>query len=175
MAEGHQRWIGADLPADAFAAYEQQVVGDAIARSIATLTGGSHWAAVERKLARAQEAADHLDDMQDAVGVSTEHKALASTVAYSLYKWLRPEDLLLGFHEVITPHLTSRGITDRPSAPRFLLMLAGRPGYITSWEPGDVSHLLQRVLKSPVLYRAARFAVLGTRALNDAEGVERSF
>lgn len=175
LAEGHQRWIGADLPADAFAAYEQQIVGDAIARSIGTLISGSHWAAVERKLARAQEAADHLDDMQDAVGVSSEHKALASTIAYSLYKWLKPEELLLGFHEVIAPHLTNHGITGKPSAPRFLLMLAGRPGYITGWEPGEASDLLERVLKSPVLYRAARFAVLGTRALNDAEGVERSF
>lgn len=175
LAEGHQRWIGADLPADAFAAYEQQIVGDAIARSIGTLIGGSHWGAVERKLARADDAADRLDDMQEAVGVSSEHKALASTIAYSLYKWLKPEELLQGFHEVITPHLAGQGITGRPSAPRFLLMLAGRPGYITGWEPEEASHLLADVLKSPVLYRAARFAVLGTRALNDAEGVERSF
>lgn len=175
LAEGHQRWIGADLPADAFAAYERQIVGDAIARSIGSLIGGSYWAAVERKVARAEEAADHLDDMQQAVGVSAEHKALASAIAYSLYKWLKPEDLLLGFDEVITPHLPGYGITGTPSAPRFLLMLAGRPGYITDWEPGEVSRLLACVLTSPVLYRAARFAVLGTRALNDAEGVERSF
>ena len=175
LAEGHQRWIGADLPADAFAAYEQQVVGDAIAGAIGTLIGGSHWAAVERKLARAQEAADHLDDLQKAVGISTEHKALASTIAYSLYKWLKPEDLLQGFHEVITPLLTSHGIAGKPAAPRFLLMLAGRPGFITDWKTEEAAYLLERVLKSPVLYRAARFAVLGTRALNDAEGVERSF
>lgn len=175
LAEGHQRWIGADLPADAFAAYEQQLVGDEITRSIGTLIGGSHWAAVERKLARADEVADHLDDMQDAVGVSSEHKALASSIAYNLYKWLKPEELLLGFHAVIDPHLAAHGIIGNSSAPRFLLMLAGRPGYITDWEPQETSYLLERVVKSPLLYRAARFAVLGTRALNDAEGVERSF
>lgn len=175
LAEGHRRWISADLPADAFAAYEQQIVGDAIARSIGTLIGGSHWAAVERKLARAEEAADYLDDMQNAVGVATEHKALASRIAYSLYQWLKPEDLLLGFHDLITPHLAGHGITGTPTAPRFLLMLAGRPGYITDWAPGEASSLLGKLLKSPLLYRAARFAVLGTRALNDAEGVERSF
>lgn len=175
LAAGHRRWMAADLPADAFAAYELQIVGDAIARSIGTLIGGSHWAALERKLVGAPEAADYLDDMQDAVGIATEHKALASTVAYSLYKWLKPEELLRGFHEVIAPHLTSHGITGKPAAPRFLLMLAGRPGYIADWEPGEASFFLDRVLKSPVLYRAARFAVLGTRALNDPEGVERSF
>ena len=175
LAVGHQHWVGADLPADPFAAYEQRVVGDAIARSIGTLIGGGRWAAIEHKLARVQEAADYLDDMQDAVGVSIEHKALASTIAYSLYKWLKAEDLLLGFYKVITPHLSGCGITGKPAAPRFLLMLAGQPGYITNWEPGEASYFLERVLKSPVLYRAARFAVLGTRALNDAEGMERSF
>lgn len=175
LAEGHQRWIAAELPADPFAAYEQQIVGDAIARSIGTLIGGSHWAALERRLARTQEAADHLDDMMNAVGISSEHKALASTIAHSLYKWLTPEALLLGFDEVIAPHLSSHGVTDKPAAPRFLLTLAGRPGYITDWEPREASWLLEQILTSPVLYRASRFAVLGTRALNDPAGVERSF
>ncbi|WP_344907795.1 hypothetical protein [Actinomadura meridiana] len=175
LAEGHQRWITAELPADAFAAYEQQIVGDAIARAIGTLIGGSYWAAIERKVAGAQDAADHLEGMQDAVGISTEHKALASTIAYSLYKWLKPEDLLLGFHEVITPHLAAHGISGKPSTPHFLLMLAGWRGYITEWEPSEAAFVLEQVLKSPVLYRAARFAVLGRRALNDADGVERSF
>ncbi|MBK7721752.1 MAG: hypothetical protein IPI32_05860 [Austwickia sp.] len=175
LAEGHERWLRAELPADAFATYQQQVVSDAIARAIGTLIGGSHWAAVERKLTGARDACDHLDGMQDAVGISTEHKALASTIAYSLYKWLKPEDLLSGFHEVISPHLAGYGLKGRPSVPRFLLMLAGRPGYITEWESCEAAFILERVLLSPVLYRAARFAVLGTRALNDAEGVEQGF
>ena len=175
LAEGHQRWIDAALPADAFAAYERQTVGDAIAQAIGMLIGGSHWAAIERKLAHAQEKADYLGDMQNTVGVSTEHKALASTIAFSLYKWLKPEDLLRGFYDAITPSLADYGISGKPAASRFLLLLAGRPGHITEWKPEDASFILERVLKSPVLYRAARFAVLGTRALNDAEGVERSF
>ena len=109
------------------------------------------------------------------MGISAEHRAIASTIAYSLYKWLKPEELLFGFHEVISPHLAGYGLKGRPSVARFLLMLAGRPGYITEWEPSDASFIIERVLLSPMLYRAARFAVLGTRALNDAEGVERSF
>lgn len=175
LAEGHQRWLGAELPGSAFATYQQQFVGDAIARAIGTLIGGSHWAAIERKLTGARDACDYLDDMQDAVGISTEHKALASTIAYSLYKWLKPEELLPGFHDVISPHLAGYGLKGRPSVPRFLLMLSGRPGYITEWESGEAAIILERVLLSPVLYRAARFAVLGTRALNDADGVERGF
>ncbi|MFL1376798.1 hypothetical protein [Nocardiopsis protaetiae] len=175
LAENHRRWTDADLPADPFAVYEQQIFGDAIARTIGTLIGGRHWAAIEQKLTRAEEIVNHLDEMQDAVGISTEHKALASAIAYSLYKWLKPEDLLIGFHEVIKPYLASNGLINRLSIPRFLLELAGRPGGITEWDANDSDFILNRVLQSPVLYRAARFAVLGTRALNDAEGVERGF
>ncbi len=175
LAEGHQRWLGADLPDDPFATLQQQLIGDAIAMAIGTLIGGSHWAAVERKLIGARDSCDYLDAMQDAVGISTEQKAIASTIAYSLYRWLKPEDLLSGFHEVISPHLAGYGLRGRPAAPRFLLMLAGRPGYITEWDLGDSTFILERVLLSPVLYRAARFAVLGTRALNDADGVARGF
>lgn len=175
LAQGHRRWIEAELPADAFAIYERQIVCNAIARAISTLISGSHWAAVERKLASAKNAIKYLDTMQNAVGVTAEHKALASTIAYSLYKWLKPEDLLSGFHDVIGPHLAGHGITGQPSTPRFLLTLAGRPGHITEWEPDERMFLLNQVLKSPVLYRAARFAVLGTRALNDDEGTEGGF
>jgi hypothetical protein len=139
------------------------------------LIGGNHWASLEHQLASAREAADFLDAMRDSVGITEEQKTLASTIAYSLYRWLKPEDLLRGFHEVITPHLAGRGITGRPAAPRFLLMLAGRPGYIADWQPTEATILIERVLQSPFLYRAARFAVLGTRALNDAEGVSRGF
>jgi hypothetical protein len=175
LVEGHARWLDADLPADAFAAYEQRNVGDAIARAIGALIGGGHWASLERTLAESDEAADHLEAMQQAVGVSKDHQALASSVAYSLYRWLAPENLLLGFDEVVKPYLTRSGITGKPAAARFLLMLAGRPGYIADWPPGEAAFLIDRLLESPILYRAARFAVLGTRAINDAEGVDRGF
>lgn len=175
LARGHQSWTGADLPADPFAAYVQQVVGDAIARSIGTIIGGGYWAAIERKLEGAQDAVDYLDEMRNAVGVSSEHKALASTVASRLDQWLEAEDLLRGFYEVITPYLIGRVFTGKPAAPRFLLLLAGQPGSITNWEPGEASNFLQGVLDRPVLFRATRFAVLGTRALNDRSGKERSF
>lgn len=171
----HARWIQAELPADAFAVYQQQLVGDAIARTIGILIGGSHWAGIERKLAYAHDAADHLEEMQGAVGISTAHNKLASSIAYSLYKWLTPGSLLEGFDAAITPHLEAGGLGDRPAVARFLLMLAGRPGHLSEWKDDEAAFLLERILQTPVLYRAARFAVLGTRALNDADGVERSF
>ncbi|TPG17171.1 hypothetical protein [Pedococcus bigeumensis] len=175
LAAGHAEWLAADLPADAFATYEQQLVGDAIARAIGTLIGGGHWAQLERQLATASDPADHLEAMQAAVGASASQKELASTIAFSLYRWLTPDALLLGFDKVIAPHLAACGVIRKPGAARFLLMLAGRPGYIGEWEASEADFLINRVLLSPMLYRAARFAVIGTRALNDADGVDRSF
>ncbi|MHA7861535.1 hypothetical protein ACX1DX_09220 [Tessaracoccus sp. Y36] len=175
LVEGHQRWISAELPADAFAAYQIQTVSDAITRAIGTLIGGNEWAAIERKLTSARDHCDHLEGMVDAVGSSREHRSFASAVARNLYKWLKPEQLLVGFHDVIGPHLAGYGFEGRPSVPRFLLTLAGRPGYVTEWESSEAVLILDRVFKAPVLYRAARFAVLGTRALNDAEDAEWSF
>lgn len=175
LAQAHCQWFNAVLPADPFAVYERQVVSDAIARAIGILIGGKHWEQVERKLPTVNEIADLLDAMQGAVGVARAHKAVASAIAYSLYNWLTPESLLAGFSEVITPYLPAFGIKGKPSAPRFLLMLAGRPGNITEWEPSETEFLINCVLQSPILYRAARFAVLGTRALNDGGRVEEGF
>jgi hypothetical protein len=175
LAKSHARWLGADLPADAFAMHQQQLVGDAITRAISTSIAGRTWAQIEAKVASATDPADYLEAMQAAVGVSDVQKKLASTIAFSLYKWLTPSTLLLGFDEAIAPHLASCGIAGNPTAPRFLLMLAGRPGYISEWREAEAAALINSILLSPVLYRAARFAVLGTRILNDADGADRGF
>ena len=175
LVDAHARWLNAELPADAFVVYQQQVIGDAIARAVGTIIGGSHWVGIERKVEYAQDVADLLAEMQQAVGISTSHKDLATAIAYSLYKWLSAGSLLLGFDTVIAPHLVSSGLGDHPAVSRFLLMLAGRPGHLPQWPEDEVTFILERVMQTPVLYRAARFAVLGTRALNDADGVERSF
>jgi hypothetical protein len=109
------------------------------------------------------------------MGISVAHKALGKAIAYNLYKWLSMGALLLGFNEVITPVLTENGVENQPTAARFLLTLAGRPGYILDWPQTDRDYLLERVVASPVLLRAARFAVLGTRILNDQETASRGF
>jgi hypothetical protein len=113
--------------------------------------------------------------MQDLIGISVAHKALGEAIAYNLYKWLSTGTLLFGFNEVIAPALTENGVKNQPTAARFLLTLAGHPGYILDWAKADRNYLLERILASPVLLRAARFAVLGTRILNDQETASRGF
>jgi len=175
LANAHWLWSSAELPADPFATHQQHVVLEAIAQAITMMICGYHWAQLERTLQGADDPADYLQEMRDAVGISDAHKALATQIGRNLYRWLTPETLIPGFAEVIAPTLSDSSIKNQPSAARFLLTLSARPGYIADWAPRDRDYLLERIVASPVLLRAARFAVLGTRALNDVETEERGF
>lgn len=175
LAKGHRLWGQAEPPPDAFAAYEQQIALDAIARAIPMMVCGGHWADLERRMASTRDPAYYLDRMQDLMGLSEAHKALGEAIAYNLYKWSSPGSLLLGFHEVIASALIENGLKNQPTAARFLLTLAGRPGYILDWPNADRDYLLERIVASPVLLRAGRFAVLGTRILNDQGTASRGF
>ena len=175
LADSYRSWASAELPADPFAAHEQHVALEGIARAVTMMICGPYWAQLERTLRRVDNMADYLQEMKDAVGISHAQRSLAAEIGQNLYRWLTPETLLPGFAKVIAPALSHYGIESQPSAARFLLALAGRPGYIADWAPPDRDYLLERVVASPVLLRAARFAVLGTRALNDAETAERGF
>ena len=126
-------------------------------------------------MGRPNDLADYIDDMQNAIGISESHKTLGAQIGRNLYRWLTPETLLPGFAELMLPTIQESGIKEQPSAARFLLTLAGRPGYVTEWDPRDCDYLLRGVMVSPVLLRAARYAVLGTRAINDLETAERGF
>jgi hypothetical protein len=175
LTDAYRSWSSAELPADPFATHQQRIALEAIARAITMLICGPRWAQLERRLQRANDLADYLQEMQDAVAISETQKPLAVKIGQNLYRWLTPETLIPGFAEVIARVLSDSGINSQPSAARFLLTLAGRPGYIADWTTRDRDYLLERVIASPVLLRAARFAVLGTRALNDTETAERGF
>lgn len=177
LVQGHHLWATAESPADAFAIHQQHLVMDAIARAMAMLLGGSHWAAVERKLVRADDPADLLNTMPRMIGTTPAHEALADVIAVNLYRWLTATDILVGFASAINTTLIESGIDVKlhPSAARFILTFAGRPGWIMDWQESERMFLVQRIIASPVLLRAARFAILGTRILNDVESVERSF
>jgi len=177
LAEAHWLWLSAELPADPFAVSQQQIALDAISRATLMLLSGTHWSAIERKLetADAEWVLDHLEEMEQAVGVSPGHVALAKQISLNLYGWSVPETILPGFAKVIRPTLADSGIDD-PSAPLFLLAVASRLGYITQqWSAPDRSRLLEGIKQSPVLLRAARYAVIGSRAYADSDEAQRGF
>lgn len=178
LASAHWLWTSADLPADPFAAYLRESALEAITRATVMLLCGSHWARIERKLSTADAdwILDHLDDMEEAIGAVPVHKALAHEISVSLFAWSTPEKLLEGFAAAIRPRLRERGI-DMSSAPHFLLTMTGRRlGFITQlWSEADRAYLLDRVRTSPVLLRAARYAVIGSRAFARPEEAQRGF
>jgi hypothetical protein len=54
--------------------------------------------------------------------------------------------------------------------------MAGRLGYITQqWSATERTFMLDRVRASPVLLRAARYAVIGSRAFAEQEEAQRGF
>lgn len=167
LAKAHLAWSEAELPADVFALHGRDAAREAITREIVSLIAGTHWARLERKLVHVDDVSDYLDDMRDCVGDSDNHKAVAAKIGSNLWNWLTPGALLSGFAQIMEGAIQSSGISCRPAATRFLLTLAGRPGYIANWNAVDRDELLERIMGSPVLLRAARFAVLGTRALQE--------
>jgi hypothetical protein len=175
LAQAHHAWSKADLPADPFAMRQQYTAQEAITRALVSLVAGSHWANLERTLEDADDLTESLDDMAKGVGESEDQKELAAEIGVRLWSWLTPGTLLPGFAEIMESAFRSSGMAGRPAAARFLLTLAGRPGYIADWDAVERDKLLERVLGSPVLLRAARYAVLGTRALNGVAEAEGGF
>jgi hypothetical protein len=169
LARAHLAWSDAELPADAFALHERDAAREAITRELVSMIAGTHWARLERRLADADDVSAYLDDMRNCVGDSESHKTLAAGIASSLWSWLTPGALLAGFAQIMQGAIESSGISGRPAAARFLLTLAGRPNDIVDWDADDRDELIERIMWSPVLLRAARFAVLGTRALMETE------
>lgn len=163
----YQRWAGADLPGDVFAQHHRDAVLEAITRALVSLACGNRWAAVEHRLANSNDPLDLIDAMQAVVGDSDDQKRLAKKIGHSLYAWQDPASLLTGFDEVIQGTLRASGVIGHDSAPRFLLTLAGRSSQVLSWQGVERGYLMQQVIASPVLLRAARFAVVGTRLMGE--------
>ncbi|MGW0056560.1 hypothetical protein [Nocardia nova] len=168
-------WKNADLPGDPFARAQQEHVLDAITRLLMSVTAGTYWARLERRLAGAKNLAEYVDAMQSDVGITRHHKALAAAVASHLWEWSEPGAMLTGFSEVIAPTLAHNGMAGQPAVARFLLLLAGRPWQLAGWDPAEVASLLRGVTTLPVLIRAARFAVLGTRAFKEVDEEVKGF
>ncbi|GIH71560.1 hypothetical protein Mth01_38130 [Sphaerimonospora thailandensis] len=170
LIHGHCRWLDANLPADPFARRQQEQALNAIATALVSLVAGSRWARLERKRVPVGncKAPDVLDEMQELVGEAPTQRAVAQQIAGHLWQWLdSPAALSEGFANAIAPIAAANGIDDPHTAADFLLRLASRPGSLASWDKTERDRLLNCVLRSPVLIRAARFAVLGTEDLRD--------
>lgn len=175
LVQGYELWAEADLPGDVFAQFQRDEVLEAITRAAVCLVAGSRWTGIERQILRAPDPLDFINDLQAAVGDSEDHKRLARTIGMSLHSWLDPVSLLTGFAEVMQGTLRANNLAHHDSAPRFLLSLAGRAGLVANWPVVERGVFLQAIVNTPLLLRAARFAVLSTRYLSEAGPAGKGF
>jgi hypothetical protein len=175
LARGYQLWEQADLPGDVFARHQRDTVLESVTRAVVSLVAGSRWSVVEQRIGRSSDPLDLVEDMQAAVGGSVAQRQLAQTIGRRLYEWSDPVALLNGFTEIIQATLRSNGLGGHDSATRFLLILAGHCGQIMNWPDTERGFLLQQVIATPLLLRAARLAVLGTRFLNETGDERKGF
>jgi hypothetical protein len=167
-------WATADLPADPFAADMQRKVLKVLAAANVALICQGVSAAVERRLASADDPGDHLDDLRAAVGKSPAQLRLAESIGRHLHEWTTPERLAHGFGHFISQAVETSGMPNEPSIPSLLLAFAALPGVIMSLPDHQREEFLRAVMDSPVLLRAARFAVVASRAINGVEPAEMS-
>ncbi len=169
LASAHLMWATADRPADPFARRQCDMVLDAITREVASLIGQGYWAGVERRMKHATDLTAYVDDMKACVGDISSHKDLADRISRCLWAWSTPEALLAGFTDALTSTMHGSRAAGNQDTARFVLTLADQPGQImTNWSPSECEDMLTMIIASPVLLRAARFAVLGTRAYHQA-------
>ena len=167
LATAWHWWDSADRPADPFAQHEVNTVLDAITSAIASLVAGGRWEQAERHAQRGHDTAVLLRDMERCVGESPPDRALARTIAGHLRQWGTREQLRRGYPDLVARTGALRVPVTDPVTARFALALADQPGLIiTDWSLAERDELLSRILARPVLFRAARFAVLGARAVH---------
>jgi hypothetical protein len=168
LAAAHLAWATAHRPADPFASRQCDIVLEAIALEVISLISkSSYWTRVERKVRHARDLQDCVSEMEAAVGVIPAHRKLADRIAHSLCDWSTPEALLAGISEAMTGTIQADYTADNQGTARFVLTLADQPGQILiGWSPAECQEFLGNVLACPVLLRAARFALLGSRAFH---------
>ena len=121
----------------------------------------------ERHAQRGHNTAVLLRDMERCVGESPPDRALARTIAGHLRQWAPGSELRRGYPDLVAWSGALRVPVTDPVTARFTLALADQPGLIiTDWGQAERDELLSRILARPVLFRAARFAVLGARAVH---------
>jgi hypothetical protein len=174
LLAAHGNWSNADLPADPFAAHDQSIVLEAITSALVSRIAGPKWSRIEQALDR-DSLLDELENMQEHVGESLPQRALADVIASRLWRWASSSAIFESeFAEAIANIASSSGLRDRPDAADFILKLAHKPGSLATWEATDRARMIDTVLRSPVLIRAARFAILGVESMQSGVGTQRS-
>ena len=172
-------WRRARLPGDLLAVFRRQQVMNALASELFRLVCGDNWARAEEETGLTGRDARTLEALCQAisknpaeVGAGPALLRDAETIAQSDCSRRVEHFASLAVTHRLLPEGIQRMTSGQPgsSGPgtsmglaELALRLASNPGSVEGWAGSDLRSRLNRLMESPSLFRAARFAVLATQ------------
>lgn len=162
------QWATASLPGDPFAGYERRSVLCALTAALVSVAAGSRWSHLEQRGRRDDSYV--FQDLRDGVGMEDYQRRIADAISRRLAAWhaLDPEKRAYEFGSVLATFSYRTHVRDNAArVAEFLLRAASDPSSLESWPADDKASLVEQVIVSPMLIRAARFIVLGIHLDSD--------
>ena len=162
------QWATASLPGDPFAEYERRSVLRALTVGVVSLAAGGRWSHLEQ---RSRQSDSYVfQDLREGVGVEDYQRGIADAISRRLGGWhaLDPEKRAHEFGSVLATFSYRTHVRDDATrVAEFLLRAASEPSSLEGWPADDKASLVERVMVSPMLIRAARFVVLSIHLDSD--------
>ncbi len=162
------QWATASLPGDSFAEYERRRVLRVLTAGVVSVAAGTRWSQLERRSARSDNFV--FQELREGVGAEDYQRGIADAISRRLGTWdaLDPEKRAHEFGSVLATFSHRTHVRDDAGrVGEFLLRAASEPSSLESWPANEKASLVDRVITSPVLIRAARFTVLGIHLDSD--------
>jgi hypothetical protein len=164
-------WAQASLPGDPFVLTFRLSVLRTIASRLAALIAGQRWARLEASGAE-KDGGIATRELQAAVGDAAYQRSLAAKLDQSIGYWtlLEPEERVEDLAETLARYAGPAGVRGPDvRLAEFLLRLGSDPSSLATWPAEELRRYVDVALASPVLVRAARFAVLAIHASETEE------
>jgi hypothetical protein len=169
MVDTAALWTAAALPANPFAERLQRTVIQGITARLGGLIGGGYWWQVEFEALQNDDLYRHR--LISSIGQHQWQQSLARELIDQAahLSALAPENRCSTFVELVRKHVI--GVRDIGSAgfAERLLRLGSSPGSLTIASDDELAILVDRVLATPILFRAARLLVLSVHCMVDED------
>ena len=162
-------WTAATLPANPFAERLQRTVIQGITARLGGLIGGGYWWQVEFEALQSDDL--HRHRLISAIGQHEWQQSLASDLIDEAthLSALVPEKRCSVFADLVRKHVIGVRDFGSPGFAEGLLRLASSPGSMTEVPAEELLNLINRILATPILFRAARMLVLSVHCMVDED------
>ena len=162
-------WTAAALPANPFAERLQRTVVQGITARLGGLIGGGHWWKLEFEALQGDDL--HRHRLISAIGQHDWQQSLARELIDEAthLSALAPEKRCSTFADLVRKHVIGVRDIGSPGFAERLLRLGSSPGSLTEAPADELAALIERVLATPILFRAARLLVLSVHCMVDED------